>query len=53
MAVLLDSGMSVQHVAVLMATAVEAIDIAVRYLNETERTTVPSMTDSIMWLHSL
>ena len=35
MAVLLDSSMSVHHVAVVMATAVEASDLAVRYLNET------------------
>jgi hypothetical protein len=34
MAVLLDSGMSVHHVAVAMVTAVEVLDIAVRYLNE-------------------
>jgi len=37
MAMLLDSGMSVHHVAVAMATAVEALDLAVRYLNEAER----------------
>jgi hypothetical protein len=36
-AVLLDSGVSVHYVAVAMATAVEAVDIAVRYLNEAER----------------
>jgi len=55
MAVMLDSGMSVHHVAVAMATAVEAVDTAMRYLNEAERTTAPSMTGSITWfaLHSL
>jgi len=37
MAVLLDTGMSVHHVAVAMATAVEALDLAVRYLNEAKR----------------
>jgi len=34
MAVLLDSSMSVHHVAVAMVTAVEVLDTAVRYLNE-------------------
>jgi hypothetical protein len=37
MAVLLDSVMSVHHVAVAMITAVEALDTAVRYLQQTER----------------
>jgi hypothetical protein len=37
MAVLLDSGVSVHCVVIAMATAVEAVDIAVRYLNEAER----------------
>jgi tryptophan synthase beta subunit len=37
MAVLLDTGMSVHHVAVAMATAVEALDLAVIYMNEAKR----------------
>jgi len=42
--------MPVHHVAIAMVTAVEAVDIAVRYLNEAERTTAPPMTGSITWL---
>jgi hypothetical protein len=55
MAVLLDNGMSVHHVAVAMVTAVEVLVTAVRYLNEAERTTAPPKTGSITWhtLHSL
>jgi hypothetical protein len=55
MAVMLVSGMSVHHVAIAMVITVEAVDIAVRYLNEAERTTNPPTTGSITWLtlHSL
>jgi len=38
---MIDSGMSVHHVAIAMVIAVEAVHIAVRYLNEAERTTAP------------
>jgi hypothetical protein len=55
MAVLLDYGMSVHHVVVAMVTAVEVLVIAMRYLNEAERTTAPPKTSNITWytLHSL
>ena len=42
MDVLLVSGMSVYRIAVAMVTAVEDLDIATRYLTETERTPSPT-----------
>jgi len=39
--VLLDNGISVYHVAVAMVTAGKYLDIATRYLTETERTPSP------------
>jgi hypothetical protein len=42
--VLLDSGMSVYCVVVAVVTAVQDLDIATRYLTETERTLPPFPT---------
>jgi hypothetical protein len=49
MEVLLDSSISVYHVAVAMVTAGQDLDIATRYLTETERT--PSST--FIWQYYL
>jgi len=40
--VLLESGISVYCIAVAMVTAVQDVDIATRYLTETERTPPPT-----------
>jgi hypothetical protein len=45
MSVMLDSGVSVYNVSIAMVMAVEAVDIAVRYLNEAETTTAPPNTE--------
>jgi len=53
MDVLLVSGMSVYRIAVAMVTAVEDLDIATRYLTETERTPlIQPLNGSITW-HTL
>jgi hypothetical protein len=49
--VLLDSGMSVYRVAVAVVTAVQELDIATRYLTETERTLPPLPT--FKWQYNL
>jgi len=51
MEVLLDSGMLVYHVAVAVVTAVQDLDIATRYLIETERTIPPLPT--FKWQYNL